>query len=138
MFALYHKPIANTNLPADTDALIATVIAPTSIQAERAAQICLLLGSRFGLDWLHFHPKLAGMLVQENGQCLYSRNFENIFGLKHMSSQRTPQILPGLFHHLVKFKPTSLKPWNSRVIIHGFHELTQKSGQSNIVGRPDF
>jgi thiamine biosynthesis lipoprotein len=72
----HHIIDPRTSLPADTDVLTATVIAPTSIQAEWAAKTSLLLGSQSGLAWLHSNPELAGMLVLENGQCLYSRNFK--------------------------------------------------------------
>lgn len=73
----YHHIIdPRTNLPAETSVLTATVIAPTSVQAEWAAKTSLLLGSQAGLEWLNANPELAGILVLENGQCLYSCNFE--------------------------------------------------------------
>lgn len=63
-------------LPAVTDVLTATIIAPTSIQAEWAAKTSLLLGGQTGLEWLNTNPELAGLLVLDDGQCLYSSNFE--------------------------------------------------------------
>jgi thiamine biosynthesis lipoprotein len=73
----YHHIIdPRTNLPAETDVLTASVIAPASIQAEWAAKTSLLLGSQAGLEWLNANPELAGLLVLEDGQCLYSDNFE--------------------------------------------------------------
>ena len=72
----HHIIDPRTSLPAETDALTATVIAPSSIQAEWAAKTSLLLGSQAGLDWLNSDLELAGMLVLEDGQCVYSRAFE--------------------------------------------------------------
>ncbi|MFT3895978.1 MAG: FAD:protein FMN transferase [Anaerolineales bacterium] len=73
----HHIIDPRTHLPAETSVLTATVIAPNSIQAEWAAKTSLLLGSQDGLDWLNANPELAGLLILEDGQCLYSNNFEN-------------------------------------------------------------
>lgn len=75
----HHIIDPRTNLPAETGVLTSTVIAPTSIQAEWSAKTSLLLGSRDGLEWLNANPELAGMLVLDDGQCLYSGNFEKYF-----------------------------------------------------------
>jgi thiamine biosynthesis lipoprotein len=72
----HHIIDPRTSLPAETDVLTATVIAPSSIQAEWAAKASLLLGSRAGLEWLDSKPELAGMLVLEDGQRSYSPAFE--------------------------------------------------------------
>jgi thiamine biosynthesis lipoprotein len=72
----HHIIDPRSGLPAETGVLTATVIAPTSIQAEWAAKTCLLLGSQAGLTWLNANPELAGLLILEDGQCLYSCNFE--------------------------------------------------------------
>jgi thiamine biosynthesis lipoprotein len=64
-----------TGLPAETDILTATVIAPTVMQAEALAKAVLISGSLAGLSWLDGDDALAGFLVLENGQCLESRNF---------------------------------------------------------------
>ena len=72
----HHIIDPRTSLPAETDVLTATVIAPSSIQAEWAAKTILLLGSQAGLDWLNSNSELAGMLVLEDGQRSYSRAFE--------------------------------------------------------------
>ena len=55
------------------DVLTATVIAPSASQAEVAAKVVLITGSTAGLEWLDADPSLAGMLVLEDGQRLYSR-----------------------------------------------------------------
>ena len=72
----HHIIDPRTGLPAETGVLTATVIASTSIQAEWAAKTSLLLGGQAGLEWLDANPELAGLLVLEDGRCLYSRTFE--------------------------------------------------------------
>ncbi|PKN94282.1 MAG: FAD:protein FMN transferase [Chloroflexi bacterium HGW-Chloroflexi-6] len=73
----HHIIDPRSGAPAETDVLTATVIAPSVIQAEMTAKTCLILGSQNGLDWLETDPSLAGMLVLEDGQRLYSNKFEN-------------------------------------------------------------
>jgi thiamine biosynthesis lipoprotein len=75
---IWHHHIIDprTGLPADTDVLAATVVAPTVMEAEAAAKAVLILGSQAGLDWLEADSGLAGILVLENGNRLYSRNME--------------------------------------------------------------
>jgi thiamine biosynthesis lipoprotein len=72
----HHIIDPRTSLPVETGVMSATVIAPTSIQAEWAAKTSLILGSQMGLEWLNTKKELAGMLVLEDGQYLYSHNFE--------------------------------------------------------------
>lgn len=72
----HHIIDPRTSLPAETEVLAATVIAPNSIHAEWAAKTSLLLGSQDGLEWLNANPELAGLLILEDGQCLYSCNFD--------------------------------------------------------------
>ncbi len=62
--------------PAETDVLTATVIAPTVLEAEAMAKAILILGSRAGLAWLESLGAPAALLVLDNGERLYSRNFE--------------------------------------------------------------
>lgn len=62
--------------PAQTDVLSATVIAPDVLQAEACAKAVLISGSRDGLQWLETRPQLAGLLVLENGERLYSRRMQ--------------------------------------------------------------
>jgi thiamine biosynthesis lipoprotein len=75
---LWHHHIIDPRigLPADSDVLAATVVAPTVMEAEAAAKAVLILGSQAGLDWLEADSGLAGLLVLENGNCIYSRNME--------------------------------------------------------------
>ena len=73
----HHIIDPRTGLPADTDVLSATVIAPNILEAETAAKVVLISGSQAGLAWLEAHPPLAGLLVLEDGQKIYSYGFEN-------------------------------------------------------------
>ena len=72
----HHLIDPRTGLPADTDILTATVIAPTAMEAEMAAKTVLILGSQAGLSWLEGQPGYAGLLLLENGGTLESQRFE--------------------------------------------------------------
>jgi FAD:protein FMN transferase len=71
----HHIIDPKTGVPAETDILTATVIAPTVMQAEAMAKAVMISGSQAGLSWLDSDETLAGFLILENGQCLESRNF---------------------------------------------------------------
>ncbi|MGQ9550062.1 MAG: FAD:protein FMN transferase [Roseiflexus sp.] len=51
--------------PAQTDVLSVTVVAPSLHEAEVAAKVVMILGSRAGMQWLNARPLLAGLLVTE-------------------------------------------------------------------------
>ncbi len=70
----HHIIDPRTGLPADTDVLTATVIAPDAMLAEAFAKAILISGSQAGLAWLDNDERLAGMLILENGERLYSQN----------------------------------------------------------------
>ena len=69
----HHIIDPRTGMPAQTDVLTATVIAPSAMEAEVAAKVALISGSRAGLAWIESNPALAGMLVLEDGQRIYSK-----------------------------------------------------------------
>lgn len=69
----HHIIDPRTGMPAETDVLSATIVASTVIEAEFAAKLVLILGSQVGLDWLESQPTLAGLLVLDSGECLYSQ-----------------------------------------------------------------
>jgi FAD:protein FMN transferase len=69
----HHIIDPRSGLPAETDVLSATVIAPNVMEAETAAKMVLILGSQAGLDWLENQPQMAGILVLEDGCRLDSR-----------------------------------------------------------------
>ncbi|HZY43415.1 MAG TPA: FAD:protein FMN transferase [Anaerolineae bacterium] len=68
----HHIIDPRTGLPAQTDVISATVIAPNVYQAEVAAKAAVILGSDQGLSWLEDHPHCAGLLVLEDGRVLFS------------------------------------------------------------------
>ena len=65
--------------PAQTDVLSASAVANDVRQAEVAAKQVLLLGSQAGLDWINQHPRLAALVVCENGQGLHSQQMPRFF-----------------------------------------------------------
>lgn len=69
----HHIINPRTGLPASSDVVSATVIAPTASDAESAAKSVLIRGSEAGLAWVEDDPDLAALLILENGQVLYSQ-----------------------------------------------------------------
>lgn len=75
--ALRHHIInPQTGLPAVSDVVSATIVAPTAIEAEAFAKAVLILGSAEGLAWLDAIPNVAAFLILENGQTLKFRIME--------------------------------------------------------------
>jgi FAD:protein FMN transferase len=72
----HHIIDPRTGAPAETDVLAVTVIAPTTLAAEIAAKVALILGSQNGLQWIEARSELAGLLVLENGQVLRTRRLD--------------------------------------------------------------
>ncbi|WP_376793480.1 FAD:protein FMN transferase [Thermoflexus sp.] len=68
----HHLVDPRTGRPAQTDILTVTVVAPTAYEAEIAAKVVFLLGSRDGLAWLERRPGMAGLIVREDGEILCS------------------------------------------------------------------
>jgi FAD:protein FMN transferase len=73
----HHIIDPHTGLPADTDLLTVTVIAPDTVHAEAAAKAVLILGSTAGLDWLEADPSLAGILILQSGETIYSNRMQS-------------------------------------------------------------
>jgi thiamine biosynthesis lipoprotein len=73
----HHIIDPRSGLPAETDVLSATVIAPDLIWAEIAAKTAFILGGQAGLAWLEERPALAGILVLEDGRSLFSTRMES-------------------------------------------------------------
>ena len=69
----HHILDPRTGLPAATDVLTATVIAPSTVEAEAAAKVAVILGSEHALAWLDERPSLAGLLVLDDGSVRRSR-----------------------------------------------------------------
>ena len=68
----HHLIDPRTGLPAQTDVLSATVIAPTAYEAEIAAKVIAISGSEEGLAWLDEQPDYAAIIVREDGTAVYS------------------------------------------------------------------
>ncbi len=68
----HHIIDPRTGLPAQTDVLCATAIAPSTFEAEVAAKVILLSGSEAGMEWLEAQPGYAAVIVREDGRALYS------------------------------------------------------------------
>ena len=62
----HHLLDPRTGLPAQSDLWSVTVVADLCEQAEVAAKVAFILGSRQGADFLRRH-RLAGLLVHEDG-----------------------------------------------------------------------
>jgi thiamine biosynthesis lipoprotein len=73
----HHIIDPRTGLPADTDVLSATVVAPAVMVAEMAAKKAFILGADSGLDWIEAQPGMAGLLVAEGGDVLVSNEMKN-------------------------------------------------------------
>lgn len=69
----HHILDPRTGQPADTDIMSATVIAPSTLQAEVTAKAALILGSAEGMTWIEERPPLAAILILDDGQALYSK-----------------------------------------------------------------
>jgi len=68
----HHIIDPHTGLSAESDVLSATIVAPTAVEAEAAAKSALIRGSQAGMAWLEADPALAGLLILNDGQVLYS------------------------------------------------------------------
>jgi thiamine biosynthesis lipoprotein len=69
----HHIIDPRTSMPAVTDLISVTVIAPSTQEAEVAAKVVLISGSQAGISWLETKPGLEGILVLQNGDRLYSQ-----------------------------------------------------------------
>ncbi len=63
----HHLIDPRTGRPSDSDLLTATVIAPTTVEAEVYAKTVFLLGSQAGLNFIDQHPTLAGSVITAGG-----------------------------------------------------------------------
>jgi thiamine biosynthesis lipoprotein len=74
----HHIIDPRTGLPAETDVLTATVVAPNVMEAEMAAKVVLILGSRAGREWLAQRPNCTGLVVLQDGQVMGSPTLQSI------------------------------------------------------------
>ena len=73
----HHLIDPRTGLPAHTDVLSVTVIAPTAYEAEIAAKVVAISDSEQGLTWLEEQPDYAAMIVREDGRAVYSAQMKH-------------------------------------------------------------
>jgi thiamine biosynthesis lipoprotein len=71
----HHIIDPRTGAPAETDVFSATAIAPTAAEAEVAAKVAFILGSRAGTEWVDARPHLAAFVILENGNHVSSARF---------------------------------------------------------------
>ncbi len=72
----HHIIDPHTGQPAESDVVSATIVAPTAVEAEAAAKSVLIRGSEDGLVWLESNPDLAGLVLLESGEILYSQRIK--------------------------------------------------------------
>jgi thiamine biosynthesis lipoprotein len=73
----HHIIDPRTGMSAETDVLTATIIAADAVRAEAEAKAVVIIGSRSGMERLEADPELAGVLILQNGEILYSHTMEN-------------------------------------------------------------
>jgi thiamine biosynthesis lipoprotein len=73
----HHLIDPRTGLPAQTNVLSATVIAPSAVEAEIAAKVIAITGSEYGLAWLEDQPDYAALIVREDGRAVYSAQMKH-------------------------------------------------------------
>jgi thiamine biosynthesis lipoprotein len=69
----HHLIDPRSGVSAETDLIQVTVLAPTVMQAEMAAKTIYILGSQAGFSWLDSHPDCFGILIQQDGSILHSK-----------------------------------------------------------------
>jgi thiamine biosynthesis lipoprotein len=62
--------------PAETDALTATVLAPSAQEAEVAAKLLFILGAA-GIPWVESQAGHAGLMLREDGSRTTSRSWSS-------------------------------------------------------------
>jgi FAD:protein FMN transferase len=82
---IWHHHIIDprTGLPAITDILSATVIAPTIMEAEMNSKVAVILGGEAASSWLEENPVLAGILVYKTGRIVYSHRMQHFLWRKN-------------------------------------------------------
>jgi len=76
----HHIIDPRSGLPAGTDVLTATVVAPSIMNAEMASKTILILGSEQGLLWLEKkHPQMAAFIILESRDCIWNANMNTYF-----------------------------------------------------------
>ncbi|GBD10768.1 FAD:protein FMN transferase [bacterium HR23] len=82
----HHIIDPRTGKPAETDVFTATVVAPSGLQADLFALVCVLLGTEQALAMLSRMEGMEGLLITKDGRILWSRGLERylieVYGTK--------------------------------------------------------
>lgn len=73
----HHVIDPRSGLPAESDVLTVTVVAPTVMEAEAAAKTALILGSEAGIAWLDEAAGLAGLFILEDGRLICNAKMQD-------------------------------------------------------------
>ncbi len=65
-----------TGMPAETNVLRVTVIAPTVMEAETVAKTTFILGEERGLEWIESRPDFAAVMILETGEVIHSQRMQ--------------------------------------------------------------
>ncbi|MBI3151864.1 MAG: FAD:protein FMN transferase [Chloroflexi bacterium] len=65
-----------TGMPAETNLLRVTVVAPTAMEAEAAAKTAFILGWERGLEWIETQPAFASLMILDDGGIIYSQKMQ--------------------------------------------------------------
>jgi thiamine biosynthesis lipoprotein len=73
-----------TGLPAETNLLRVTVVAPSVMEAEAAAKTAFILGLEKGLEWIESQPSIESVMILENGEVIHSTGIQELLqGVNH-------------------------------------------------------
>ena len=85
----HHLIDPRTGRPSDSDLQSATVIAPTTVEAEVYAKTIFLLSSQAGLSFIQTHPSLAACVITTSGEALLSDHMQEYLDV-HFTFPPTP------------------------------------------------
>lgn len=71
----HHIIDPGSGMPAESDVISATIIAPTAVEAETAAKYVIIRGSAHGMEWIE-KKGLDGLVMLEDGSILYSQKMD--------------------------------------------------------------
>lgn len=73
---MHHLIDPRTGLPAATDVMSVTVLAPDIFHAEVAAKVFLIRGSQAGMSWIEQYSFLSALAILENGAVVTSSRLQ--------------------------------------------------------------
>lgn len=73
----HHLIDPRTGQPSESDLITATVMAPTTVEAEVYAKAVFLLGAEAGLQFVEEQRAVAALLIKRDGQLIASSQLEN-------------------------------------------------------------